>query len=98
MAWLRVAVAADVPEPRAVTLSTVDATGVPDGRVLILKDVSSEGWAFASTASSRKGLLLEAHPVAALSLWWQPLMRAVRVAGAAVACPAHSRRALARIA
>lgn len=85
LAWFRDAVDAAVPEPRAMTLSTVDAAGAPDARVLILKDITCKGWAFASTASSRKGLQLATHPVAALSFWWQPLMRAVRVSGPTVA-------------
>lgn len=81
LGWLQEAVEASVPEPRAMTLSTLDPQGLPDSRVLILKDVSSQGWAFASTASSRKGEQLSARPVAALSFWWQPQMRAVRVRG-----------------
>lgn len=81
LAWLDQAVAAGVPEPRAMTLSTLDGDGLPDSRVLVLKDVSARGWAFASTASSRKGQQLAQVPVAALGFWWQPLMRAVRVRG-----------------
>lgn len=85
LAWLDEAVAVGVPEPRAMTLSTVDGDGVPDARVLVLKDVSEIGWAFASTASSRKGQQIAASPVAAISFWWQPMMRAVRVQGHVVA-------------
>lgn len=82
--WLGVAVRAGVPEPHAMTLSTVDAAGAPDARVLILKDVDVRGWAFASTASSSKGRQLRQRPAAALSFWWQPLVRAVRVRGEVV--------------
>lgn len=84
LAWLDEAVAHDVPEPRAMTLSTVDGDGLPDSRVVVLKDVSEWGWAFASTASSRKGPQLGQSPVAALGFWWQPMMRAVRVRGEVV--------------
>lgn len=87
LAWLDEAIAAGVPEPRAMTLSTVDGSGLPDSRVLILKDVSEQGWAFASTATSRKGQQLAASPVAALGFWWQPIMRAVRVRGEVVEAP-----------
>ena len=79
--WLEEAVAAGVPEPRSVTLSTVDSAGVPDARVLILKDLNESGWAFASTASSTKGIQLASQPAAALSFWWQPISRAVRLSG-----------------
>ncbi|MDO5627218.1 MAG: pyridoxamine 5'-phosphate oxidase family protein [Mobilicoccus sp.] len=82
--WLDEAVAADVPEPRSATLSTVDADGLPDARVLVLRDLGERGWAFGSTRSSRKGEQLAAQPAAALSMWWQPQMRAVRLRGPVV--------------
>lgn len=64
-----------------MTLSTVDEGGAPDARVLVLKDVDERGWAFASTTSSVKGDQLRACPQAALTFWWQPLVRSVRVRG-----------------
>ncbi len=70
-----------MPEPHAATLATVDADGLPDARTLILKDVSSRGWAFASARSSAKGAQLAANRAAALAFWWQPIVRAVRVRG-----------------
>jgi pyridoxamine 5'-phosphate oxidase len=81
LAWLDDAVSSGTPEPHAMTLSTVDAEGVPDARTLILKDVDARGWAFASTRSSRKARQLAKTPAAALSFWWQPSMRAIRVQG-----------------
>ncbi|WP_324650336.1 pyridoxine/pyridoxamine 5'-phosphate oxidase [Georgenia sp. H159] len=84
LGWLEVAVAAGVPEPHVMTLATVDADGVPDARALILKDVDERGWAFSTTASSRKGAQLSAAPEAALAFWWQPQARAVRVRGPVV--------------
>ncbi|UNK72020.1 pyridoxamine 5'-phosphate oxidase family protein [Microbacterium sp. H1-D42] len=80
-AWLADAVALGVPEPHAMTLATVDADGVPDARTLILKGVSERGWAFAGHRTSAKGRQLAANPAAALSFWWQPIVRAVRVRG-----------------
>jgi len=79
--WIGEAVAHGVPEPHAATLATVDADGVPDARTLILKDVSSRGWAFAGHRESQKAAQLLAHPAAALNFWWQPIVRAVRVRG-----------------
>lgn len=80
-AWFADAVALGVPEPHAMTLATVDANGVPDARTLILKGVSKRGWAFAGHRTSAKGQQLAAIPAAALSFWWQPIVRAVRVRG-----------------
>ncbi|PPK98313.1 pyridoxamine 5'-phosphate oxidase [Kineococcus xinjiangensis] len=79
--WLRHAIGADVPEPHAVTLSTVDAHGAPDARVLILKDVDVTGWYFASSADSAKGVQLAQQPKAALSSYWPLLGRQIRVRG-----------------
>ena len=83
-AWLDQALERGVPEPVAATLATVDADGVPDARTLIVKAVDEQGWAFAGTASSRKGQQLAACSSAALNLWWQPIMRAVRARGSVV--------------
>lgn len=79
--WLEGARCAGVAEPHAMTLSTVDQDGVPDARMLVLEDVDERGWAFASTKSSMKGSQLLANPQAALTFWWQPLVRSVRVRG-----------------
>ncbi|WP_394275568.1 pyridoxal 5'-phosphate synthase [Luteococcus sp.] len=79
--WLETALEFGVQEPHAVSLATVDAVGVPDARTLILKDVDERGWAFAGTASSTKGRQLAVNPVAAIDVYWQPIMRAVRVRG-----------------
>lgn len=84
LAWLMQAIELSVAEPLAATLATVDAEGMPDARTLILKDVDDRGWAFAGPRSSRKGDQLAEHPAAALSFWWQPIVRAVRVRGRVV--------------
>lgn len=82
--WLDIALEQGVAEPIAATLATVDDEGVPDARTLILKAVDTQGWAFAGAASSRKGQQLRGQPSAALNLWWQPLVRAVRARGPVV--------------
>lgn len=53
--WFVLAVEAEVCEPHAMTLSTVDESGRPSAWVLILKDVDAAGWHFAVNAGSRKG-------------------------------------------
>ncbi|MDQ1033698.1 pyridoxamine 5'-phosphate oxidase [Streptomyces sp. V3I8] len=82
--WLLNALSAGVKEPHAMTLATADAGGDPTARVLILKDVSPEGWQFASDASSVKGRDLAVRPYAALTFYWAPLARQVRVRGRVV--------------
>lgn len=79
--WFLDAMRAGVPEPHAMTLSTVDAVGRPDARVLILKAVEGDRMAFAGGAESAKGRELAAQPSAALTFWWQALRRSVRVRG-----------------
>ncbi|MFJ1588505.1 pyridoxal 5'-phosphate synthase [Streptomyces sp. NPDC088197] len=79
--WLLAAVAAGVREPHAMTVSTLGADGDPAARVLIVKNVSAAGWEFASDTGSRKGRELAAHPAAALTFYWSPLARQVRIRG-----------------
>jgi pyridoxamine 5'-phosphate oxidase len=81
--WFSHAVEAGQVEPHAMTLSTVDADGVPDARVLILKDLTDDGWWFASSSASAKGAELIANPVAALTFYWPTVGRSVRVRGTA---------------
>ncbi|GAA1588212.1 MULTISPECIES: pyridoxine/pyridoxamine 5'-phosphate oxidase [Kribbella] len=79
--WLLTAIDRDVVEPCAATLSTVRPDGRPNARILILKDVTTEGWQFASTSTSRKGEELTTSPYAALTFYWVPLGRQVRITG-----------------
>ncbi|MFJ4922048.1 pyridoxal 5'-phosphate synthase [Streptomyces sp. NPDC088725] len=79
--WLSEAVAAGVPDAHAMTLSTVGEDAGPDARVLILKNVDSEGWQFAAHANSPKGRQLADRPRAALTFYWPLQGRQVRVRG-----------------
>lgn len=81
--WLADAVAADVPEPNAMTLATVDADGAPTARIVLLKAVDQRGFAFYTNAGSAKGRDLAANPRAALVFCWLELERQVRVTGRA---------------
>jgi pyridoxamine 5'-phosphate oxidase len=89
-AWFGEAVAAGISEPHAMTLSTLGADGVPDARVLILKDVTDDGgFTFASGRRSAKGLQLRANPVAALTFYWPSQLRSVRLRGPVVEATAE---------
>lgn len=81
--WLQVAIKANVKEPHAMTISTVDQDGYPDARVLILKNVIDEAFYFASSSESRKGRQLEDNPHVALTFYWPALGRQVRIRGTA---------------
>jgi pyridoxamine 5'-phosphate oxidase len=79
--WLADARASEPNDPNAMTLSTVDAHGAPDSRIVLLKDVDGSGFTFYSNRESAKGLELAAHPRAALLFHWKSLRRQVRVRG-----------------
>lgn len=79
--WLTRAVEDGIAAPHAVTLSTVGDDGLPDARVVILKDLTRSGWQVASSADSPKGRQLAAHPSAALSFFWPAAGRQVRIRG-----------------
>ncbi|MGW5126602.1 pyridoxine/pyridoxamine 5'-phosphate oxidase [Streptomyces sp. NPDC004069] len=87
LGWLREAVTAGVPDAHAMTLSTVGEDGVPDARVLILKNVDRDGWEFAAHAGSPKGRQLADRPSAALTFYWPPQGRQVRVRGSVEPAP-----------
>jgi pyridoxamine 5'-phosphate oxidase len=67
--------------PNAVALSTVDADGRPDGRIVLLKGADARGFTFFTNFASAKGRALEANPRAALTFYWDRLGRQVRARG-----------------
>jgi pyridoxamine 5'-phosphate oxidase len=79
--WLREAVQAGLPLPNAMTLATVDASGNPDARIVLLKGLEHGGFAFYTSYRSRKARELEARPVACLVFQWSELERQVRIEG-----------------
>jgi pyridoxamine 5'-phosphate oxidase len=81
--WMRDAVEARLPEPEAMTLSTVDAEGRPSSRYVLLRGLDDRGFVFHTNYESAKGRDLDANPAAALTFGWLPLHRQVRIAGTA---------------
>jgi len=71
----------EVPLADAMALATVDANGVPDVRMVLLKGFGSEAFRFFTNLSSAKAKQLEANHRAALVLYWRELDRQVRVRG-----------------
>jgi pyridoxamine 5'-phosphate oxidase len=79
--WLADALELGVPEPNAMVLSTVDASGRPGGRHVLLKELDSTGFVFYTNLGSRKARALNAHPVASLCFPWFVMARQVSVVG-----------------
>lgn len=79
--WLGDAKAKEVNDANAMALSTVDADGLPDVRMVLLKDVDADGFVFYTNTESAKGLQLTGQPKAALCFHWKSLRRQVRVRG-----------------
>ncbi|GAB3569825.1 pyridoxamine 5'-phosphate oxidase [Spirosoma luteolum] len=79
--WFDAALGAGVAEPNAMHLSTVGADGRPDGRIVLLKDVSEAGFTFYTNYESRKGRELLARPVACLTFFYPDLEQQIRIEG-----------------
>ncbi|WP_127020533.1 pyridoxamine 5'-phosphate oxidase [Rheinheimera mangrovi] len=86
-AWLKDAVAAELPDPTAMCVATVDASGQPSQRLVLLKDVSGQGFVFYTNLGSRKASELEQNPKVSLHFPWHPLERQVIVYGTAERVP-----------
>ena len=80
-AWLSDATAAEPRDPTAMTLATVDADGMPNARMVLLKGADARGFVFYTNLDSQKGRELTVHPQAALVFHWKSLNRQVRVRG-----------------
>src|SRR6266436_7069033 len=79
--WFAEAKAHEPNDPEAMSLATVDAQGLPDVRMVLLKHVDHEGFVFYTNTESAKGEELAANPLAALCFHWKSLRRQVRVRG-----------------
>jgi pyridoxamine 5'-phosphate oxidase len=79
--WYDEAERNEMNDANAMTLATVDASGMPNARVVLLKGVDSRGFVFYGNLESAKGQELLAHPKAALCFHWKSLRRQVRVRG-----------------
>jgi pyridoxamine 5'-phosphate oxidase len=79
--WLDDAASIGMIEPIAMTLATVDPDGRPSARVVLLKGLDPQGFAFYTNYQSRKGRALAANPYAAATFWWDRLERSVRIEG-----------------
>jgi pyridoxamine 5'-phosphate oxidase len=79
--WFAEAKSSEPRDPNAMALSTVDADGLPDVRMVLLKGVDARGFTFYTNTESNKGRELAGNPKAALLFYWKSLNRQVRIRG-----------------
>jgi len=79
--WFDQARHAELPEPNAMTVASVDADGKPSARVVLIKEVNHKGFVFFTNYESRKGKALTHNPQAALLFFWPELERQIRIEG-----------------
>jgi pyridoxamine 5'-phosphate oxidase len=79
--WLAEAVKKEPNDANAMSLATVDADGMPDLRMVLLKDAGARGFVFYTNLDSAKGRELAGQPKAALLFHWKSLRRQVRIRG-----------------
>jgi len=79
--WMEEAVRSEPSDPNAMSVATVDAEGLPDVRMVLLKGFDEHGAVFYTNMDSPKGRELAANPKAALLFHWKSLRRQVRLRG-----------------
>jgi pyridoxamine 5'-phosphate oxidase len=79
--WMKEAAAKEPRDPDACALATVDADGLPDVRMVLLKRFDERGFVFFTNADSAKGQELEGNLMAAIVFHWKSLNRQIRVRG-----------------
>lgn len=79
--WLAEATATETNDPNAIALATVDADGLPNARMVLLKDVTDNGFVFYTNYRSAKSVEIDHSGKAAFVMHWKSLRRQVRVRG-----------------
>ncbi|WP_323006807.1 pyridoxamine 5'-phosphate oxidase [Pseudorhodobacter sp.] len=79
--WLAEAEASEVNDPNAIALATVDTDGMPNARMVLLKDIESAAFVFYTNYTSKKGEEIAASGKAAFVMHWKSLRRQIRVRG-----------------
>ncbi len=80
-AWLAEAEAAEPNDPNAIALATVDAAGLPNVRMVLLKEIATDAFVFYTNYGSAKAREIEGAGKAAFVLHWKSLRRQIRVRG-----------------
>lgn len=81
--WMSEAINAHVNDATAMSLSTVNANGFPESRIVLLKDYGEKGFTFFTNYSSAKGKSIEETNKVSLHFYWSELERQIRITGTA---------------
>lgn len=81
--WMEQTIKSGIPDPNAMTIATVDATGQPSQRIVLLKHMDEKGFVFYTNLNSRKAQDLKQNPKISLHFPWYFLERQVKVCGVA---------------
>ena len=87
--WYIEAAEAELPEPNAMAVGTIDAEGMPDSRIVLVRGLDDDGLTFFGNYNSAKGQQIDANPVASAVFPWIGLHRQVRVRGTVEMLPRH---------
>lgn len=79
--WMTQTIAAEIPDPNAMTVATVDTSGQPSQRIVLLKNVDEKGFVFYTNLRSRKAQELSQNPKVSLHFPWHFLERQIKVCG-----------------
>lgn len=79
--WMGQTIKSGIPDPNAMTIATVDATGQPSQRIVLLKHMDEKGFVFYTNLNSRKAQDLKYNPKISLHFPWYFLERQVKVCG-----------------
>ena len=79
--WLAEAEKTEINDPNAIALSTVDPDGLPNARMVLLKDIEDDAFVFYTNYGSKKAQEIDAAGKAAFVMHWKSLRRQVRVRG-----------------
>jgi len=79
--WWADALKSDISEVNAMTLATASLQGIPDARIVLLKEYTEKGFVFFTNYESDKGVQLKENPNACLVFFWKELERQVRITG-----------------
>ena len=79
--WLEEATEVEINDPNAMALSTVDADGMPNARIVLLKDIEDNAFVFYTNYASAKAQELDHSGKAAFVMHWKSLRRQVRARG-----------------
>jgi pyridoxamine 5'-phosphate oxidase len=88
-AWYIEVVEAELPEPNAMAVGSIDTDGMPDSRIVLVRGFDDDGLTFFGNYNSAKGQQLDANPVASAVFPWIGLHRQVRVRGTVEMLPRH---------